>query len=280
MGYSTIQVQPINPDIGAVISGVDLSQPLANEAREEIGAALVEHLVVFFRDQHLDHDQHVRFSKAFGSLFIHPALRHPETHPEIQYIQYFEGREPPPAEFHTDATFMKTPFMGCILRAVDVPEVGGETMWASLYAAHDALSDKMQAFLSGLSAVHTPDRAFGTRGTLGSRRPAQAAENDIKVLGDAVHPVVRTHPVTGRKALFVNRSFTQSIVGLRPAESETLLTFLFAHIDAPDFAVRWHWRNGSVAFWDNRCTVHRAVNNFKQQGRLLFRTTIEGDVPV
>jgi taurine dioxygenase len=137
----------------------------------------------------------------------------------------------------------------------------------------------MQKLLEGLNGVHTPDRAFGAGGTIGSKQSAQIAENNIKVLGEAVHPLVRTHPETGRKALFVNRSFTRGIEGMSQDESAAILDFLFRHLESPDFQVRFRWREGSVAFWDNRCTVHRVMNDFGGQKRLLFRTTIEGDRP-
>jgi taurine dioxygenase len=217
----------------------------------------------------------VEFGRRFGELHVHPVLRplEDEGFPEIVVLES-DARRPVLADaWHSDVTFQQRPPMGSILRAVAVPEAGGDTMWASMYAAYEALSDAMQRLLSGLRAVHDGS------GFQRSARKAQHRE-DLEKDQTAVHPVVRTHPVSGRKGIFVNSVFTRRIEGMKPAESRALLEFLFAHVASPDWSCRLRWRPGTIAMWDNRCTQHRVVADNRTAYRRMERVTLTGDVPV
>jgi taurine dioxygenase len=270
----SLTIRPLTAWIGAEVSGVDLRQPLDDSTRDEIDKALLDHLVLFFRDQHLDSAQHVAFGRQFGELHIHPFVPNlgPEF-PEIIALDAMEGSLEP--NWHSDVTFDATPPLGSILRAVEVPPVGRDTVWASMYAAYDALSTPMRGFLDGLSAVHDSTAIFGAHGHVGYSTN-RAAEAQLRT----THPVVRTHPVTGRKALFVNTQFTSHVEGLTKAESRNLLEFLYRHCENPSFQVRFHWEPGSVAFWDNRCTQHFVCGDTTEPiRRYMQRVTIIGDRP-
>jgi taurine dioxygenase len=195
-----------------------------------------------------------------------------QGHPEIVVLES-DARRPIVADrWHSDVTFEKCPPLGSILRAVAVPAAGGDTLWASMYAAYEALSDTLQRLLSGLSAVHDG-------GGFARIAKDDAQRKDLEARQTAVHPVVRTHPVTGRKALFVNSVFTKGIVGMKPAESRALLGFLYEHVSTPDFSCRFRWRKDSIAMWDNRCTQHRVLADALPEYRRMERVTLIGDAP-
>jgi taurine dioxygenase len=268
-----IRAEPVAAALGAEVSGIDLSQPLDAVAEKELAEAWWEHQVLFFRDQHITIEQHKAFARHFGELHIHPVIQQmkDEGHPEVVVLESDADRPFVAERWHSDVTFQKRPPLGSILRAVAVPEAGGDTMFASMYAAYDDLSDRMQRLLSELRAHHDGGLFRGV--AKGSRK--QALEEDVS----AEHPVVRTHPVTGRKAIFVNATFTREIVGMKPAESRALLRFLFEHVSRPEFTCRLRWRRDSVAMWDNRCTQHRVVADNVAAHRRMERITIQGDVP-
>ena len=267
--YQTIKVAPISPVIGAEISGVDLTQPLGNQTQSEIQTALSEHLVIFFRDQDIDLEQHKAFGRQFGKLHIHPTAPSAEGHPEVLVIKADEASKAIAGNrWHSDVSCNEEPPMGSILHMRSLPPAGGDTMFANMYAAFEALSEPMKSFLSGLSALHEGAQTLG--GTLG-----QAAKEYPK----ALHPVVRTHPETGRKCLFVNSGFTTRIDGLASNESRALLDMLFGHVRTPEFHCRFRWREKSVAFWDNRCAQHYALWDYYPQKRLGYRVTVCGDRP-
>ena len=274
--YQHITVTPVAGALGAEINEAQLAN--INDATfNEIHAALLEHQVIFFHDQELTHEQHKAFGRRFGQLHIHPFLQplKSEGHPEFVVLES-DAQHPFVAEaWHSDVTFQPEPPLGSILRCVAAPEFGGDTMWASMYTAYEALSDTMQRLLSGLVAIHDTSSTF-SRDTyrtehIGGKRAEQIVA--------AEHPVIRTHPETGRKALFVNSTFTQSIKGMKPAESAALLNFLYRHIESPDFSCRFHWRKNSMAMWDNRCTQHRVVADNLAAYRRMERITIMGDRP-
>jgi taurine dioxygenase len=274
-GQRRISVSPISGALGAELHGVDLTQ-LDDETFAEIRAAFLEHQVIFFRDQDLSRDQHKAFGRRFGSLHVHPFLQPlaKEGHPEFVVLESDESRPYVASGWHSDVTFAEEPPLGSILRCVESPAYGGDTMWASMYAAYAALSDQMQRLLGGLVAIHDTSRTFSREGygaTVGGRR----AEHVVS----AEHPVIRTHPETGRKALFVNSAFTAAIKGMKPKESEALLGFLYRHVESPDISCRFRWRKNSIAFWDNRCTQHRVVADNLTAYRRMERVTIEGDRP-
>ncbi|MDE2607277.1 MAG: TauD/TfdA family dioxygenase [Burkholderiales bacterium] len=286
-----IQIDRVTAHIGAEISGVDLSQPLDDETFKAVHGALMDNLVIFFRDQKMTPDQQKAFGRRFGELHIHPGApilcEEGEGNPrlgELTHIPYAYGIEGHPEvlaiyadenskriageEWHSDVSCESEPPMGSILRLTQVPPSGGDTLFSSMYAAYDALSEPMKAFLAGLTAQHDGaafERNFENRA--GKTHPK------------ASHPVVRTHPVTGRKALFVNRTFTTRINELGKAESEALLQMLFRHCENPVFQCRFRWRKDSVAFWDNRCAMHNAMWDYYPHRRHGYRVTIQGDRP-
>jgi taurine dioxygenase len=275
MSYETIEVEPLSPVIGAEISGVDLSEPLGNQAFQEIHDALMEHLVVFFRDQDMTLDEHKAFGRMFGELHIHPTAKAPKGHPEIITIHADEtSKFVAGMKWHSDVSCDEEPPMGSILHLHRIPAVGGDTMFASMYAAYDALSDPIKALIADMKAwnesapVHR-DR-FGAKGKL---------RDGEDVFPQALHPIVRTHPVTGRKGLFVNENFTTRIEGLKKHESDAILRMLYEHIATPEFHCRFRWREKSVAFWDNRCAQHRTVWDYHPEVRHGYRVTVAGDRP-
>jgi len=269
-----LEVERLAGALGAEVRGVDLAQPLDAATRAALEQAWLEHQVLFFRDQAITIDEHKAFARNFGELHVHPVLQMmaDQGHPEIVVLESDAKRPVVADRWHSDVTFEKCPPKGSILRAVAVPAAGGDTLWASMYAAYEALSDAMQRLLSGLTAFHD---GGGFRAI--ARNEAQ--RKDLESRQSAVHPVVRTHPATGRKALFVNSVFTKDIVGMKPAESRALLDFLYEHLSAPDFSVRFRWRKDSLAMWDNRCTQHRVLADALPEHRRMERVTLIGDTP-
>jgi taurine dioxygenase len=269
MAYDSIEVRPVTLRIGAEVFGVDLGGALSNRQRDELHQAMAEHQVLFFRDQHLTHEQHKAFGRMFGDLAIHSGVAGLPDHPEIVAIhadadsKYVAGEN-----WHSDLTCNAEPPMGSILYLHTVPEVGGDTLFASMYAAYDALSDRMKAYLEGLTAIHDGDHVYRPLfPDLDRRYPC------------STHPIVRTHPVTKRKSLFVNASYTTRIPEVSKEESDAILTYLYDHCTNPNFHVRFRWKPNSVAFWDNRCTQHLAVWDYFPQTRSGYRVTVAGDAP-
>lgn len=264
-----IAVRPLTSLIGAEIEGIDLAR--ADDS--DIGLiteALLEHKVVFFRDQELDDRSHQEFAARFGTPQDFAFL--PATGPATPGIHALASGGGRPSRsnadiWHSDATFQETPPMGSILRALASPSVGGDTLWANMEAVYESLSDRMQILLDGLTATHDFTKSSTHRGkATGAEYPP------------VVHPVIRTHPVTGRKCLYVNRIFTTRINELSDRENELLLPYLFDLAREPLFQCRFSWRPGSVAFWDNRCTQHYAVADYVES-RLMHRAVIDGDRP-
>ena len=271
MAYETIQVRKMTPVIGAEIFGVDLAQPMGNQVFQEVHDALMENLVIFFRDQTVDHEKQMAFGRRFGELHVHPAAPSVPDHPEVMIIHADEKSKFVNGEsWHSDVSCEEEPPMGSILHLETLPDVGGDTMFANMYAAYEALSAPMRGFLAGLTAVHDGEKLYRGRYTQDDR---------ARVYPRAEHPVVRTHPVTGRQALFVNSFFTTRIVQLRQEESDALLAFLFRHIETPEFACRFRWEKNSVAFWDNRSAQHHALWDYFPHTRHGYRVTVKGDRP-
>ncbi len=274
MEYQHITVEPVAGALGAEVSGVDLAAPLDPAREKELRHAWLEHQVLFLRDQDVTVEQHKAFARHFGDLHIHPVLQQlrDEGHPEVVVLEADESRQFLASAWHSDVTFEKCPPMGSILRGVVVPEHGGDTQWASMYAAYEGLSDTMQRLLGGLEAHHDGG---------GFTRIAENEEQrrDLASRQSAVHPVIRTHPETGRKAIFVNSAFTKFIVGMKPKESTALLRFLYGHLSQPEYTCRLRWERGTVAIWDNRCTQHAVVADTGGAHRLMHRVTLLGDAP-
>ena len=273
-----IDVCPLTGVIGAEIRGVDLRDDLDDKTVDAIRDALDEHLVVFFRDQEMEAADHLRFAAKFGEITINPfGPKHPD-HPEITVLDQQTPKGEGADNWHADNTFMPAPPMGSVLRAVMLPEVGGDTCFASGYAAFEALSPAMQRFLEGLHAVHDISRML--RKAIANGQATEPFEQMQRMWPPCSHPVVRTNPETGRKCLFVNGNWTARIQELTERESDTLLPMLLDHIRSPEFQCRFRWREGSIAFWDNRWVQHYGVADYGGYRRIMQRVTIEGDRPV
>ena len=274
-----IAVQPLTPAIGAVIGDVDLSQTLDEEIVAAIRAALLTHKVIFFEDQNLTPTQQRDFAARFGPLHTHPLYPGVPEAPEMFVLDNHAGNPTDNDAWHTDVTFIATPPLGAVLYAKQLPEIGGDTCWANMQAAYEALSKPMREFLSGLDAVHDFARGFPAKLTVAQAAGELKYSRAVEEHPPVVHPVIRTHPETGADALFVNYGFTARIKGLRRNESEALLAMLFAHVQKPEFQVRWRWKENAMAFWDNRITQHYAVNDYLPHRRVMHRATILGDRP-
>ncbi|WP_244851397.1 TauD/TfdA family dioxygenase [Caballeronia sp. SL2Y3] len=280
-----IEVRPLSAHIGAEISGVDLTRALQPAEVAAIRAALLKWRVVFFREQFLTHEQHVAFSAQFGELTVgHPVFGHVQGHPELYSISKFrkatrfEGQAllRPWTGWHTDVTAAVNPPFASILRGVTIPPYGGDTQWTNLVIAYEKLSATLRAFVDGLRGIH---RFAPPQGASGTDAFAKAVDEHTLV---SEHPLVRVHPETGERALYVSPGFLKSIVGLAPRESQALLELLWEHVTRPEFTVRFKWEPGSIAFWDNRTTAHLAPTDIFDLDfdRQLYRTTLVGDVPV
>lgn len=281
MRNTHIEVQPISGAGGAEIAGVDLSQDLDDEVIAEIRSALAENAVVFFRDQTLTVEQQKAFGRRFGPLFVHPNFNGLTADPEIVMVK----REPGDTSFigeswHTDTTMVAEPPMGAILYGIDVPPYGGDTLFSNQMAAYDALSDAMKKMIGGLRAVHSDIYQAGPQAGKNKGRSNKQRDDDDWQETRTLHPVVRTHPETGRKMLFVNAGYTIAFEGMSEAESRPLLQQLCEHGHSPEFTFRFRWRKGSVAFWDNRSTKHLALGDTGPFRREMRRIQICGDRPV
>jgi taurine dioxygenase len=275
----SIDIIPLSPALGAEISGVNLSRDLTGEQRTAIEQALLDHQVLFFRNQPITPRQQARFAANFGDLHIHPIYPNVPEQPEVLILDTAVTDVRDNAIWHTDVTFLPTPALGAVLSAKQVPAYGGDTLWASGIAAFEALSGPMKALLDGLTATHDFTRSFPLERF--GNTPADFArwEETRRKNPPLSHPVIRTHPVSGRKALFVNEGFTTRINELEAAESEAILKLLFAHGTRPEFTLRWRWQADDVAMWDNRVTQHYAVDDYRPQRRVMHRATMLGDVP-
>ena len=285
MAYQSITVQPVAGSLGAEVSGVDLAAPLSNTAAAEIRRAFTENLVLFFRNQGLTPEQHLAFSGLFGRLCRMPYIKHMEDYPDIIAVLK-EADERKISTFgnawHSDFSFLEEPPLGSILYAREVPSHGGDTLFANMYEAYDALSEGMKRMLLGLKAMHS-GKPYGQGGLpkdLKTSRSIGIERNNAEADREVAHPVVRLHPESGRKALFVNAIYTTRFEDMSEAESRPLLDFLFQHVQRPEFACRFRWAEGSLAVWDNRCTVHYAVNDYDGSRRLMHRTTVAGERPM
>lgn len=263
-----IDVRRVAGALGAEIGGVDLSQPLAEETIAAIRKALVEHQVIFFRNQTLTPEQQLAFGRRFGPLNIHPYVKGMADHPEVmEIIKEPSDRISFGGGWHSDMSFLEAPSIGSILYAVETPDYGGDTLFASQAAAFDALSPGLQATLEGLSAVHSAGREYAPTGASAQKRGSMQIAEAEGAVGEYVHPIVKVHPETGRKALYVNPAFTMRIEGWSRRESKALLDYLFEHSRFEAFTCRFSWKPGSVAFWDNRSVWHFALNDYPGQRR-------------
>lgn len=281
MRNSRIEVRQIAGACGAEISGVRIGDDLDDTTIAEIRQALNEHCVIFFRDQEFDAEEHKAFARRFGDIFVHPNYRGMQDDDEIVMVRREPGdRHIVGEEWHADTTMVEAPPMGAILYAIEVPPYGGDTCFANQCLAYDALSPGMQRMLDGLRAVHSDRMVAGPRAGRNAYRSTKVREDDAWRETVNTHPVVRTHPETGRKMLFVNHSYTVGLEGMGEAESRPMLDHLLEHGHRPEFTCRFRWEKGSVAFWDNRSVKHLAIHDAGPHRRLMRRVQICGDRPV
>lgn len=269
---SSLQIKPLTPAIGAEIFGIDLAAPDVADHVPAIRSALLAHKVIFFRDQHISAAQHIAFARHFGDLEIHPATPKDQPDPEILRIAHGPDSRGTENAWHSDVTWREQPSLGSILRAIEVPPVGGDTLFADMHLAFLSLSPEMQRIARGLKAVHDIARVFA--GRLGKTADDLRAKYPPRT-----HPVVRTHPETGAPTLFVNTAFTSHIEGLSAAESAALLAHLYATASNPEIQCRFRWQAGSIAFWDNRASQHFAASDYFPARRVMERVTIAGCKP-
>ncbi|HUF32384.1 MAG TPA: TauD/TfdA family dioxygenase [Acidimicrobiales bacterium] len=278
--YQCIGVSPTTGTLGAEVTGVDASGPLDEAVVAELRKALIDHHVLFLRDQSLSPTQQVAFGRHFGELDTHPFVEGMDAHPEvIEVITEADDRANFGGGWHTDVTFLEEPDLGSILYAVEVPPAGGDTLFADQHAAYEALSDAMKNILDGLVGLHSAGQQYRAGGYSTQSRSMRTKEAE-GVDGVVEHPVVRTHPESGRKALYVNRAFTIGIKGMRDEESAALLRFLFTHATREAFTCRFRWEPGSLAMWDNRSVQHYALHDYKGHRRHMRRITVKGDRPI
>ena len=272
---------PIAGALGAEVSGVNLADDHDDEIIAWIRKALLEYQVIFFRDQELSPAQQIRFSSKFGSLEEHDFVKGLPDHPEI--IRVVREADEETLNFggawHTDVTHQECPALGSVLYGLDVPPVGGDTLFANQYLAWDRLSTGMRRMLEGMTAVHSARGPFGPQGRSASNWKNMQVETSDKALDEVTHPVVRIHPETGRRALFVNRTFTVRFTDMTEEESAPLLEYLFKHASQEQFTCRFRWTQGAVAFWDNRCVLHYALNDYSGHRREMYRVAVSGDRP-
>jgi alpha-ketoglutarate-dependent taurine dioxygenase len=272
-----LSVEPVAGALGAEISGVDLARPLSEETIAAIRRAWLDHLVIFFRDQPLSPAEFLAFARCFGEPIEYPFVKGLAEYPEIIPVLKLEHeRVNFGGVWHSDTAYLDVPPMASMLVAREIPPYGGDTLFANMYLAYEALSDGLKAMLEGLVAINSSAKADASR-TREDRMKDSARE--VKKDYIAAHPVVRRHPETGRRALYVNVAHTVRFDGMTEEESAPLLDYLFRHQTRPEFSCRFRWRPGSIAFWDNRCAQHNAINDYAGHRRLLHRITLAGDVP-
>jgi taurine dioxygenase len=282
MPYQTIEVQPLAGALGAEISGADLSQDLGNQVLDEIHRAFLDHLAIFFRDQTLTPQQQVAFAARFGPIGIYPFAEGLPDAPEVVEILKTEDETVNfGGGWHTDTVYLDRPSLGSALYAKEVPAAGGDTLFANGYRAYEALSDGMRAMLDGLTGVHSAAlKSTGGRAARMGQQTSMSGQNIEQAdTLEGEHPLVRTHPETGRKALYVSANHTVRFKGMTEEESAPLIRFLLDHATRPEFTCRFRWTPGALALWDNRCTQHYALNDYDGERRRMHRVTVEGETP-
>ena len=271
------ELHHLTPVIGTEVLGIDLAAELDDATIHWLSDLLVQRKVLFFREQHISQEAHIAFARRFGQLEVHPFTRNDTTHPEIIHLD--NDRESPPRinVWHSDVTWRVEPSLGSILRARQVPQVGGDTLFANMEAAYDKLDDETKATIDDLIAVH--DNEPFLQGMRASGASEQDIEAQRREYPPTTHPVVRTHPVSGNKSIYVNRIFTRTIQGMDKAQAEALLDKLYRTADDPDVQCRFRWREDSFAFWDNRAAQHFAAADYWPHTRRMERVTVIGDRP-
>lgn len=274
-----MQIRKLTGHIGAELLGVDLTKDLTPTLIADIRQALLDNLVIFFRDQTLTPEQQIHFAECFGEISRSPVYRTLEAYPKIMpVVKESTDKDIIGDTWHTDETFQATPPLGSLLYAREIPPLGGDTLFANLYMAYDRLSDALKEQLSGMRAIHSND-FLSTNAQLRNATRSTKLRDDIGKINTS-HPVVRTHEETGRKLLFVNQPFTYCFEGMTRDESLPLLQYLYQQSSKPELTCRFRWGSGSMAFWDNRCTMHYAINDYPGHRREMHRITVQGSVPL
>ena len=278
MSDTHLEIRPLTPAIGAEVFGVSLDQELAPETVSAIRKALQEHLVIVFRNQDLSTKQYLAFARLLGPPKAYPLLKGLEGFPEVHVVSKLETEL---INFgglwHSDTSYLERPPMLTMLYALEVPELGGDTLFANQYLAYDALSKPYQQFLSQLKGRSIASNPAAAATRVDRIQEAGTGKRELEL--EAVHPVVRTHPETGRKALYVNQAHTEHFEGMTTEESRSILQYLFQHQTRPEFCCRLQWGKGSLAIWDNRCAQHNAVNDYHGKRRVMHRINLQGDRP-
>jgi taurine dioxygenase len=274
LAFEHVEIRPLSPTIGAEIHGIDLSKPIDDRVFGEIERALQGYKVIFFRNQDVHVEDHLAFARRFGELETHPFIPHKEGYPEVIRFEKDEALVGVENIWHSDVSWREVPSLGSLLRAVEVPDVGGDTLFSDMVAAYHGLDPALRERIDGLVAVHDFTHSFGA-----AMKPEELAESRKKY-PSVEHPVVRTHPVTGERAIYVNSVFTSHIVGLAQSESDDLLEILYRQAAVPEYQCRFRWEKNSIAFWDNRAVQHYASSDYDPQRRLMDRVTVIGDRPV
>ena len=269
--------KPLSGALGAEIEGIDLTQSLSGSDYKQIRKLLIKHEVIFFRNQDISPAQQKALADSFGPSQTHPAYETVEGFPEITILESTAEQPTKIEAWHSDMTFRRHPPIASLLRSKIVPEKGGDTLWSSMTAAYDNLSENMKRFLDGLSAIH--DFRYGFKESLEQEGGADRVEEAVKKNPPVEHPVIQTHPENGKKVIFVNSLFTTRIVELSHSESRAVLDLLFEHVKTPEFTCRFSWGPNCVALWDNRSTQHKPINDYFPAQRKLYRITIDGDKP-
>ena len=276
---SNFQVKKITPSIGAEIIGENIFNNLNSSLSNQIYDVLIENKVIFFRNQNLSNDQHIKFAKSFGEIEPpHPVYPHVDNYPEIVLLENDENKPPDTDVWHTDVTFRANPPFASILYSKIIPSSGGDTLWSCLSAIYDALPIEIKNYLETLNAVHDMG---DFRNTFVNNQPIGSADKlneGFKKFGSAIHPVIKTHPVTKKKFIYINPGFTNHIVGLNATDSNNLLNYLFTFMNKPEFQIRFKWTENTIAMWDNRCTMHYAIEDYIPQHRKMHRITIRNDM--
>jgi taurine dioxygenase len=277
--YKTIEARPLSPALGAVIAGVDIAGGIDDEQFAELRQAYIDFGVIFLRDQDITPEQHIAFAKRWGQINVNRFFQAVETHPVIAEVRKEADQKANiGSSWHTDHSYDQVPAMGSILYAREVPSVGGDTLFASMYAAYDALSDGLKQMLLTMKAEHSSRHAFGDVAYVDSDLDDLGGRlgNTDAATQDSLHPVIIKHPLSGRPALYVNGDFTVKFAGWSNQESQPLLDYLYAHARQNEFTCRFKWRKGSISLWDNRATHHCALNDYHGERRLMHRITLDG----
>ena len=273
---SGIKIKKYSPNLGAIITGIDLSKEINKDQFKDIHKAFLDNQVLFFQNQNeISPEVHLKLGKLFGELHMHPAAPSMPGYPEIFEIHAHKNSKVANGEFwHSDVSCDIKPPLGTMLQLHILPETGGDTMFSNMYSAYNELSDKYKSLLDGLIAIHESEHLYS-----GRYEDRGVNRNNIKT-PVANHPLIRTHPITGKKAIYVNRTFTTGIEGMNKNESSSILEFLFEHCEHVNFQIRYRWNKNDMAFWDNRCTMHRAIWDYWPNERKGRRVTIKGDKPI